>query len=281
MEVGTFLDILKESVILTIIVVGMMMVVEVLNFHTHGKSEAFAKRAGKLQTLVAGALGAVPGCIGGYVSVSLYTKKLFSFGALLSMMIATTGDEAFLMLATFPKTATVIIISLMVLGIATGLLVGRFYKGPAVNTEESTPDDGQCHSHHHHNEVCPSSLKDRLVHTLGHALKVFLWTFGIMMIIGVLQQFVDIESWIGENTALMVLLAALIGVIPQSGPHMIFVTLFANGIVPLPVLLASCISQDGHSGLPLIAEARKSFLIAKGIKLLLALAIAYAAMLIS
>jgi hypothetical protein len=61
---------------------------------------------------------------------------------------------------------------------------------------------------------------------------------------------------------------------------MIFVTLYAAGVVPLPVLLASSISQDGHASLPLIAENRKSFLWAKVINCIVALAVGFTAMLL-
>ena len=94
------------------------------------------------------------------------------------------------------------------------------------------------------------------------------------------MQVVDISSWISSNTALMILLAALVGIIPESGPHLVFVTLYASGIVPLPVLLASCISQDGHASLPLLAESKKDFLLAKSVNLIVAIAVGFAAMLL-
>ena len=113
-----------------------------------------------------------------------------------------------------------------------------------------------------------------------HLASIFLWTFGVLVLVGAGLHYLDIGSWISSNTALMILLATLVGIIPESGPHMVFVTLYASGIIPLPVLLASCISQDGHSSLPLLAESKKDFLIAKGINCLIALAAGFAAMLI-
>lgn len=77
------------------------------------------------------------------------------------------------------------------------------------------------------------------------------------------MSYFDVTSWISDNTLLMILLAAAVGIIPESGPHLIFVSLYAAGVVPMPVLLASCISQDGHASLPLLAESRGSFLKAK------------------
>jgi hypothetical protein len=103
-----------------------------------------------------------------------------------------------------------------------------------------------------------------------HLPSIFAWTFGVLVVIGTLFHFVDLETWIGDNTAWMILLAILVGLIPESGPHLVFVTLFAGGVIPFPVLLANSIVQDGHASLPLIADSKKSFLIAKGVKVALA-----------
>ena len=113
-----------------------------------------------------------------------------------------------------------------------------------------------------------------------HLPTTFAWTFGVLLILGIGLQHVDIDHWISDNTALMIILATLIGIIPESGPHMIFVTLFAAGVVPFPVLLASSISQDGHSSIPLLAESRKSFAWAKLINCIIALTAGFGAMLI-
>jgi hypothetical protein len=128
--------------------------------------------------------------------------------------------------------------------------------------------------------------KDHFVeeHLWNHIIKkhlptIFAWTFGVLLVLGVIMHYVNIDNWISDNTALMILLATLIGIIPESGPHMIFVTLFAAGVVPFPVLLASSISQDGHAGIPLLAESKKSFAQAKLINCFVALAAGYAAML--
>ena len=112
-----------------------------------------------------------------------------------------------------------------------------------------------------------------------HLPTIFAWTFGVLLVVGIGLQHLDIEHWISDNTVLMILLATLIGIIPESGPHMIFVTLYATGVVPFPVLLASCISQDGHSSIPLLAESKKSFAWAKLINCVVALAAGFAAML--
>ena len=78
----------------------------------------------------------------------------------------------------------------------------------------------------------------------------------------------------------MILLATVVGVIPESGPHLVFVTLYAAGVIPFPVLLASSISQDGHASIPLLAESKKSFVWAKLINCLVAIIAGFGATLI-
>lgn len=111
-----------------------------------------------------------------------------------------------------------------------------------------------------------------------HLPVIFAWTFGVLLVLGIGLQYVDIDNWISDNTVLMILLATAIGLIPESGPHMIFVTLFAAGVVPFPVLLASSISQDGHASIPLLAESKKSFFWAKLINCAVALAAGFLAL---
>ena len=61
----------------------------------------------------------------------------------------------------------------------------------------------------------------------------------------------------------MIPLAVAIGIIPESGPHLIFITLYAQGVLPFYVLIVNSIVQDGHTTLPLLAESKASFLKAK------------------
>jgi len=61
----------------------------------------------------------------------------------------------------------------------------------------------------------------------------------------------------------------LVGIIPESGPHLIFLTLFATGSIPLSIFLANSIVQDGHGALPLLAESGKGFIKMKVVNLII------------
>ena len=337
------IDILTESlrtaVLVTGLVVIMMMLIEVFNVRSDGRMFSGLRNHRVGQVLLSAALGAVPGCMGGFASVSLYTHGLISFGALISMMIASSGDEAFVMLAMFPGKSAWIFLILFVVAVAVGLLVDLFRSKYDGCHSMSVHDEDRETKHEHHHErhygwqriamflgvlvflgallggwlegadedaggfnllseewmywlFAALSLAvlgmllfagDHFVeehlweHIVCHHLpSIFLWTFGTILVIGLLMSYFDISAWISDNTILMILLAAAIGIIPESGPHLVFVSLYATGVVPLPVLLASCISQDGHASLPLLAESRGSFLKAKLINVFVAIVIGLA-----
>ena len=109
-----------------------------------------------------------------------------------------------------------------------------------------------------------------------HLPRVFLWTMGVIVALTIINNYIDIQGVISDNKFVVLLIAILIGIIPQSGPHFIFVILFAKGAIPLSILLASSIVQDGHGALPLLAESRKAFFLSKGIKIVLGIAVGIA-----
>ena len=92
-----------------------------------------------------------------------------------------------------------------------------------------------------------------------HVLKVFAWTLGALVAVHVLTHTLHLEETIREGRWLVLLAACLVGLIPDSGPHIVFVTLFADGLVPFSALLANSIVQDGHGMLPLLAHSRRAF----------------------
>lgn len=379
------IDILRNSILITGLVTVMMMMIESVNIESRGLVFKGLKNTRIGQVVIAALLGSVPGCMGGFATVSLYTHGLFSFGALIAMMIASSGDEAFMMLAMIPDKALIIFMVLFVVAVVAGVLADQIrdrihsrkchkadhsecgikpdcQEGYAVHENEghghaghgkegrhfgwkrivmfvglamfiaALASGGLSHDHdaaenheavgehhgHSHEEAMDHEghgleinllsedwmnvmfaglsviilivlifASDHFIeeHLWNHIVRkhlptIFAWTFGVLLLVGVGLQYIDIDRWISDNTAMMILLAALVGIIPESGPHMLFVTLYAAGIVPLPVLLASSISQDGHASIPLLAESKKAFVVAKAVNFAIALIIGYGYLLI-
>jgi len=106
-----------------------------------------------------------------------------------------------------------------------------------------------------------------------HLLKIFLWTFGTLLAIHFVTSFLDINQWIETNLWVVLIIAVLVGILPESGPHLIFVTLFASGTIPFSILIANSIVQDGHGTIPLLALSKKSFIYLKIINLAIGFAV--------
>jgi hypothetical protein len=111
-----------------------------------------------------------------------------------------------------------------------------------------------------------------------HVPRVFLWTLAALAASGPLERLLKIGGGTHESNWLLLVMACVIGLIPESGPHLIFVTLYAQHAVPFGVLLASSIVQDGHGMLPMLAHSRRAFLAVKGVNFLLGLAAGAVAM---
>ena len=88
---------LKQSLMITLFVLSMMLIIEYLNVLTKGLWSKNLKSSPAKQIFLAAILGLIPGCLGAYTAVSLYVHNIISTGALVTAMIATSGDEAFFM----------------------------------------------------------------------------------------------------------------------------------------------------------------------------------------
>jgi len=123
------IKILKETAQISILVAIMMILVDALNVLSKNKLQNFFINAKKFkQYVLSSFIGAMPGCIGAFTNVSLYIHGLISFGALAGSMIAVSGNEAFVMLAMFPKEALILFFILFIIGIFSGMLIDSFVK---------------------------------------------------------------------------------------------------------------------------------------------------------
>ncbi len=106
---------------------------------------------------------------------------------------------------------------------------------------------------------------------MNHVPKVFLWTFGALLLMHILVNHLHLEEWMRQNQLIILVIACLVGLIPESGPHLLFLTLFVEHTIPFSIFLASSVVQDGHGMLPLLAESQRDFLKVKAINFLVGL----------
>jgi hypothetical protein len=316
------LGVLKHALMITSFVLIMMLLIEYINVQTRGVWQQKLRKSQSGQILLGAFLGAVPGCLGAFTVVSLYSHRALSFGALVAAMVATSGDESFVLFSMVPAQALWLTSLLFVIALVAGWFTDRLFK------RQNRFLEGEDHELElHEDEVCHCFPGPGIVQQLReitfprvllvamfagflfllatgllgpagwdwkkitfaagatfavfvaltvpdhfleqhlwehvlkrHLLRIFLWTFGALLAMHYLESYMDIQAWIRENLFLVLILAVLVGIIPESGPHLIFVTLFAQGALPFSILLASSVVQDGHGTLPLLAVSARAFL---------------------
>jgi hypothetical protein len=328
------------ALMVTGFVLVMMLLIEYLNVLTAGKWQEKLASYTWGQYLLGGLLGVIPGCLGAFTAVALYSHGVLTLGAVVTTMFAASGDEAFVMLALIPKQALMLMGILFVFGFAVGVLVDvmggrRRTRVSAVCLELHQGDRCECFPRGRllgqWRECSPARgtlatvlglflvgilagqlgpaewnwVRASLVLVSGlalfivatvpdhfleehlwrhvavkHAPRIFLWTFGALIVMHLLTNVLHLESAIRSGKWLVLLLACLVGLIPESGPHLIFVTLYAQGLVPFSVLLASSIVQDGHGMLPMLAHSTREFLLIKVINFTAGLGLGAAAMIL-
>jgi len=309
----------------------MMLVIEYVNVFTRGLLLDDLARSRWSQYLVAALLGVIPGCLGAFMVVGMYSHRMLSLGAVVTAMIATSGDEAFVMLAVIPRQAVLLSLGLLILGVLAGVLTDVFVRNRTdgcIGLQVHDHEQCQCFSHggiwHQLREMSPVrgvlvtvlvalivavgsghigpaewnwirltilalTMVSLLIvvtvpeHFLEHHLwdhvarqhlpRIFAWTFGTLLIMHVLTEYLQLEGFIRESLWVVLLIACLVGLIPESGPHLVFLTLYVQGSVPLSILLASLVVQDGHGMLPLLAHSRRDFMQIKLINLVVGLAV--------
>lgn len=335
------IEVINQTIMVSGFVLYMMLIIEYINVRSDGKWSSPIKKSLIAQLTVSSGLGIIPGCIGIFTVISLFTHNIIGFSGLLAGSIATIGDEAFVMISMIPNTFLKIALILFILAFAVSFLTNiftkkiTFIKNNEKHLQTHNEDDCHCnhkkgghkhlqkfsfhralliallilivifqfykgHDHEVHGESIFGNIGENLFFLVGsivsiaivmvvpehflvehlwghilkeHFMKIFLWTLGSMIIITFIINFFDLNSWISSNQFPMLLIALIIGLIPISGPHIVFTTLFAGGIIPFSILLANTIVQEGHGGLPLLAESKRSFVLMKASKIVIALII--------
>ncbi|RLE11500.1 selenocysteine protein [Candidatus Aerophobetes bacterium] len=326
-------DTLEHALTITVFVFVMMILIDYINVLTQGRMSSGIKGGIWRQYLIASFLGATPGCLGAFMNASLYLRGLLSFGAIVGGMIATSGDEAYIMLTLFPRIAFLLFFLLFVFGIVFAWVSDKATAVFHIQLQQ------ECElSHLHTDEECrcfdlkavkklpkmsllrlllliilssflgifganflkleqnwmritfitlvslatfititapDHYLKEHIwVHIVKkHLWRVFLWTFFSLLFINIALFYWNLEEFCKGNTLWMLLMGGLIGLIPESGPHLIFVMMYARGLIPFSVFFTSCFVQDGHGMLPLFSYTVKDSLLIKMFNLLFGLGV--------
>lgn len=252
-----FLSALSDAALDTLKVLPILYLAYLLvAYFSHEKSKKFTNflnKSKKAGPLVGAFLGCVPQCGFSSVMSDLYARRSITLGTLIAVFIATS-DEAIPILIANPNFTVDLLIMIglkIAFAIAFGYLVDitlnlferkRMKKQLAQISEhdlEHTHDYCMCNGHSDTKEHCHE--ENIFLDALHHSVSIALYIFVATLLINIIVKYVGMEaltSWFGGNVYIQILLAGLIGLIPNCAASVFLVELYINGGIAFSAMFA-------------------------------------------
>lgn len=252
-----FLSALSDAALDTLKVLPILYLAYLLvAYFSHEKTKKFTNflnRSKKAGPLVGAFLGCVPQCGFSSVMSDLYARRSITLGTLIAVFIATS-DEAIPILIANPNFTVDLLIMIglkIAFAIAFGYLVDitlnlferkRMKKQLTQISEhdlEHTHDYCKCNGHSDTKEHCHE--ENIFLDALHHSVSIALYIFVATLLINIIVECVGMDAltgWFGGNVYIQILLAGLIGLIPNCAASVFLVELYINGGIAFSAMFA-------------------------------------------
>lgn len=252
-----FLSALSDAALDTLKVLPILYLAYLLvAYFSHEKSKKFTNflnKSKKAGPLVGAFLGCVPQCGFSSVMSDLYARRSITLGTLIAVFIATS-DEAIPILIANPNFTVDLLIMIglkIAFAIAFGYLVDitlnlferkRIKKQLTQISEhdlEHTHDYCMCNGHSDTKEHCHE--ENIFLDALHHSVSIALYIFVATLLINIIVEYVGMDAltgWFGGNVYIQILLAGLIGLIPNCAASVFLVELYINGGIAFSAMFA-------------------------------------------
>ncbi len=219
------------------------LLMEFIEHKASDKTARLMKKTGDLGPAVGGLLGAVPQCGFSAAAANLYTARVISLGALVSVFLSTSDEMLPMLIAGNVKISA--ILSIVIYKIAVGMLVGfaidlaiklMHKEKEEINIDEICEGDN-CH--------CERGIFYSAVH---HTLSVFLFVLIVTVFVNALIFFVGAERLASLTAGIPVLshlCCALIGLIPNCAVSVALTKLAVSGIISVGAMMSGLFSGAG------------------------------------
>lgn len=246
--------------------------------HNH-KFYKFLTKSKKGGVVVAAFLGCLPQCGFSSVMADLYTRRKVSLGAMIAVFIATSDETIPMMLAYPDKILSLLLLVgiKIVFAIFWGYLLDMIIGITTKKKQKNFSVEEEEHEHHslHHTHECghihtdecheecdekdhccvDNVFIDAIMHTFEILIYIFIATFVINLIVNNLNA-ESLSGLLTNNVYIQILLAALVGLIPNCASSVLLVEVYLGGGLLFPALVAGLTSGAGV-GLMVLATKNK------------------------
>jgi len=260
----------------------LMVFVEIVELRYSGWLRRHFVESRSLKYVLSSLIGSIPGCTGSFLMDTLYMAGIAGFGSLVSTMITSMGDEAFYLISLAAQQGNLVSTQflfaffafLFFIGIIGGGLADVFVKRFRIDVSK------KCGIDKHVEIDCNGIQWGHFIrhhvwkHIISkHIIKIFIWIVAGLTLVEFITETVDLQENIADNKVMFLFLAGVVGIIPLSGPNIIIISFFAEGIVPFSILLTNSIVQEGHGLLPILGFSLEDSLKIKLFKLVFGCAV--------
>lgn len=229
------------------------LLVEFLQNRHKDKLNNILKNQNKYGPLVGATTGLIPQCGFSATMALLFSKKVLSIGTLFAVLIATSDEAMFILIAHGEfSTLAVLLILKFCLAVILGYLIDFIFRKKTYNTLESIEMISDC-------SCCKKSTNIFLT-ALKQTIRVFLFVLLFSVIINVLVYVIGddvFEAMLLNGSIFQPLIACLIGLIPNCAASILLTNLYISGTVGFGSLFAGLMCNAGMASIILFKYNKK------------------------
>ncbi len=257
MALDVLLDAVKDTLYIIPFLFVTYLAMEWLEHKTSGRTEAVVQRAGAAGPLVGAVVGAVPQCGFSAAAATLWAGRVITLGTLFAVFLSTSDEMLPIFIAEQVPLdvilkiigAKMVIGMVMVFIVDAALRIARRIDSP-LHIHELCERD-HCHCHDGEGGILKSAVK----HTLQVTLFVFAITLALNGVLAVVGE-EALAEFLGANSALSVLGAALVGLVPNCAASVVIAQLYVSGVLGSGAMLAGLLVSAGVGLLVLVRTNR-------------------------
>lgn len=219
--------------------------------------EGLVRRAGRVGPLVGGTLGILPQCGFSAAAAGLHAGRVITVGTLVAAFLSTSDEMLPILLSGgLPLPSVLALVGIKAgIGIAAGFAIDfllRLRRGEPIHAHEGV--DELCRE-----EGCDCHGKSPFLSALIHTVKIGLFVLCASFLLGLVIELIGEENiglFVRDLPIVGVLLATLVGMIPNCASSVILSSLYLSGAISIGALLSGLLIGAGAGWLVLFRTGR-------------------------
>jgi len=294
MTLEVFLDILLDSVLDSLKILGVAFVLYFALSFLEGKIASLLERRKKAAPLMGAVTGVIPQCGISVVASDLFSHDHITIGTVIAIFVACSDEAIPILFGDFSGRwyMAFALIGVKIIGGATiGILIDLLFRNKNKEVEHHLEDCHEEHEihkgccgheiHEHHDEEHESFVHEHLLHPLVHSLKIFAYALIVSLAFGTffawLGTVTDLEAFLSSSYWFSPLFAIVIGLIPNCASSVLISELYISGTIPFGALISGLAVNAGLGPLYLLKNKNtfKKALAIEGMLILSAIVLGY------